>query len=256
MYGVVLLLAATAGGESASFGHRGHGCHGGCYGGGYGGCYGGGYGGCYGGCYGGGYGGCYGGCYGGGYGGCYGGVSYGGGYGSCYGGGYGGGCYGSVSYGGGCYGGGCYGSVSYGGCYGGGYGGGCCGGVIQGGGVPHGTPGIPSQSGKPDQDGKQPQKKKGKGGAVEDTDFTSATIEVSLPAGAELTIDGNATTSTSSLRRFRSPTLEAGKTYYYTFAATYRLEGKPVTVSKKVTVQAGQLTSVDLNQTASAVASK
>ena len=79
---------------------------------------------------------------------------------------------------------------------------------------------------------------------------------MTLPASAALTIDGNATTSTSSVRRFRSPDLEPGKTYSYTFAATYRLEGKPVTVSKKVQVQAGQLTSVDLNQTASGVASR
>jgi uncharacterized protein (TIGR03000 family) len=224
MYGVVLLLAATAGGESTSWGRGCYGCYGGCYGGGYGGCYGGG-------CYGGG-------CYGGG----------------CY-----GGCYGTVSYG--CYGGGCYGgygTVSYGcgGCYGG-YGGAvyssCCGGTP---GIPQ-QMGKPDQNGKPDQDGKKKKKKGGKGGSVEDPDLVNAaTIEVTLPASAELKIDGNATTSTSSVRRFRSPTLEPGKTYFYTFQATYQLEGKPVTVSKKVTIQAGKHATVDLNQTASAVVSK
>ena len=50
MYGVILMVALTTGGEATDSGHVviRHGCYG-CYGGGYGG----GYGGCYGGCYGG-----------------------------------------------------------------------------------------------------------------------------------------------------------------------------------------------------------
>jgi uncharacterized protein (TIGR03000 family) len=296
MYSVVLLMAVTAGSESADFGHRRNGgdctggCYGagmargGCYGGGYGGCYGSGYGGCYGsayayggcsgrgygGCYGGGYGGCYGrgyasshGCYGGGYvssSGCHGG-GYASSYGGCYGGGYvsGGGCYGggyaaTMTYG--CYGGGvvshgCHGShMHHGhhmhhGCHGGviyhgGHGGmihhGCCGGMIPGGGKV-----IDKDKGKGD---KEPGKDKD-----DMVSSTSATLVVSLPADARLTIDGQATTSVSSVRTFTSPELQPGRTYVYTLQAVYTRDGEEKTVSKKVHVWAGRTSRVDLNDT-------
>jgi uncharacterized protein (TIGR03000 family) len=263
MYSVVLMMAIAGGSEAPDHGLRGGG-GGGCYGGGYGGCYGGGYGGCYGGgygggCYGGGYGGCYGGgyggCYGGGYGGCYGG-GYGGGYGGCYGGGYGG-CYGGGY--GGCYGGGyggCYGGT-YAGCYGGGYGMGCYGGVISGGTYPAGTV-VPG--GKPPEDVKKMPKPETGTKPPEETflapDAAPATLVVSLPADAKLTIDDNPTASTSERRVFVTPSLKMGKEYHYSLKAEVVRDGKPVVIEKVVAVKPGEQTQVTLSVPTTTVAAR
>jgi len=55
-------------------------------------------------------------------------------------------------------------------------------------------------------------------------------------------VDGQATTSTSGVRRFVTPALEAGKTFYYT------LEAKQggVTSTTKVAVRAGEEATVQL----------
>jgi uncharacterized protein (TIGR03000 family) len=73
-----------------------------------------------------------------------------------------------------------------------------------------------------------------------------ATIVVTLPADAKLTIDGQPTTSTSSTRRFSSPALEPGKTYYYTLKAEVVADGKPEVITEHVTVQANRETRVNL----------
>jgi uncharacterized protein (TIGR03000 family) len=74
-----------------------------------------------------------------------------------------------------------------------------------------------------------------------------ATIVVTVPADARLTIDGEATTSTSTRRVFVSPALEAGRDYHYTLKAEFVKDGKPVTVSKEIAVQAGNETRVTLD---------
>ena len=158
----------------------------------------------------GGRGGCHG-CYGGG---CYGGGCYGGGYGGCHG-GYGG-----------CYGGGCFGGYG-GGCYGGGYGGGCYGGTVI----------------MPDGGGAKPMPMPKKTSL--DTP-SPATIVVTLPADAKLTIDDYVTNSTSERRVFVSPALEPGKTYAYTLKAEVMRDNKPQVVTKEVTVRAGEETPVTL----------
>jgi len=118
-----------------------------------------------------------------------------------------GGCSGSY----GCTGGGCYG----GGAYGGGcYGTGCTGGVIV---VPGGGPETPKVMPK-------------KVGAL-----APATIVVSLPATATLTVDGTPTTSTSAQRTLVTPALEEG-TYVYTLRAQF--EGQ--TQTQDIQVRAGQ----------------
>jgi len=168
------------------------------------------------GCHGGG--GCYGGCYGGG---CYGGGCYGGG---CHGGrgrhggrGCHGGCYGGF---GGCYGGGCFGG--YGGCYGGGcYGGGP---IMMPPGGPKPMPGPKTSLDMPEP----------------------ATIVVTLPAEAKLTIDDYVTNSNSERRVFVSPALTPGKDYSYTFKAEITRDNKPVVVTKEVTVRAGEETPVNI----------
>jgi uncharacterized protein (TIGR03000 family) len=73
---------------------------------------------------------------------------------------------------------------------------------------------------------------------------TPATILVSLPADAQLTVDGTATQSTSTNRVFVSPVLEPGKDFYYTLKAEFVRNGKRVAASKEVTVRAGKETRV------------
>lgn len=71
-----------------------------------------------------------------------------------------------------------------------------------------------------------------------------AKVLVSLPTDASLTIDGNATVSTSGNRTFVSPELEAGKDYVYTLKAEIVRDGKSVTESKTIYVRAGETTEV------------
>lgn len=173
------------------------------------------------------------------------------------GGGWGGGCYGYS----GCYGGygGCYGG--YGGCYGGYYGG-CysyapcysysycaptyaycapvyytypsCG-VIVSPAMPGAAPAKKDGDKKPDGDKKEPE-----------TASLPATIQVTLPADAKLTIDNTPTTSTSGQRVFVSPSLPMGRTFHYTLQATVVREGKPVTLQETVAVRAGEQANVTL----------
>jgi len=224
---MVLMLALNGGAEVPDCHRsRGHGCHGG----GYSGCYGGG-------CYGGG-------CYGGG---CYGG-GYGGGYGGCHGGGYGGGCYGGGVISSGCYGGG----VVSGGCYGGPViSGGCHGGVIMSGGCVGGTV-VPSGGGKtedggtirtqPDKD-KDKDKDKNKGLDDEQSNLgSSATLVVTLPADAKLTVDEHPSHATTAVRRFTTPALETGRDFYYTLRVEIPTASGVEVVTKRVVVRAGQET--------------
>ncbi len=63
----------------------------------------------------------------------------------------------------------------------------------------------------------------------------------------KLTIDGEATTSTSTQRVFVSPALETGRDYHYTVKVEFVKEGKVVSVSKEVAVRAGNETRVTLD---------
>jgi uncharacterized protein (TIGR03000 family) len=74
-----------------------------------------------------------------------------------------------------------------------------------------------------------------------------ATVVVSLPADATLSIEGSRMTSTSERRVFVSPALEAGKTYGYTLTGELARNGKTVTVSKQIEVRAGEETQVSLD---------
>ena len=82
-----------------------------------------------------------------------------------------------------------------------------------------------------------------------------ATIVVSLPAEAKLTIDGVATKATSARRVFVSPTLAAGKVFTYTLKAEIVQDGETLTINKTIEIRAGQETAVELNA-ADAVASR
>jgi uncharacterized protein (TIGR03000 family) len=239
MYSMVLMAALTTGVDmpDARRGGRGGGCCG-CHGGGmaYGGCYGGGYGGCYGGGMG------YGGCYGGGGGGCYGGGGY------------------RVGYGGGGWGGGGY-------VLDGGYGGYNWGSPLTGytytpttipynAGMPwySGNTVLGYNNGRPVYWGNTTNLNPGTmqsfyytPGMNQGGQGNEATIVVNLPDDATLTVDGEATQSTSGTRVFVSPSLQAGKTYQYTLRAEVNRDGRRQTTSRTVDVQAGRTTNVNID---------
>jgi uncharacterized protein (TIGR03000 family) len=78
-----------------------------------------------------------------------------------------------------------------------------------------------------------------------------------VPAEAKVTIDGVATTSTSTRRVFVSPELSSDQEFHYTLQAEFQQEGKPVSVKKVVAVRGGQETEVNLFATeATGVASR
>jgi uncharacterized protein (TIGR03000 family) len=83
-----------------------------------------------------------------------------------------------------------------------------------------------------------------------------ATIVVSLPAEAKLLVDGDATSSTSTVRVFQSPALEQNQTYYYTLNGELLRDGQIVKTSQRVAVRAGEETRVELNFAPVALAQK
>jgi uncharacterized protein (TIGR03000 family) len=162
------------------------------------------------------------------------------------------GCYGG--YGGyGC--GGCYGGYGYG--YGGGYGYGWGGWGVGGGGwggyqswgsayaraEPYYVSPVTPSHGLP-QTGNTTRSMYNSPDASESN---RATIIVELPANAKLFVDGKATTSTSEIRRFTSPPLEAGKSYHYDFEARVEREGKIVTIPQRVDVRAGEQRAITMS---------
>jgi uncharacterized protein (TIGR03000 family) len=162
-----------------------------------------------------------------------------------------GGCYSSC--GGGLFRKGCHGCC--GGCHGY-YGGccgyyvschGCCGGYVAchgcGGGC-HGMPMPPKEMPKPKKDGE------GKEVAA------PATIIVTLPADAKLTVDDNPTTSTSTTRVLVSPDLEPGKEFNYTLKGEIVRDGKTVVATQRITVRAGEETRVNLEFPTASVAQR
>jgi uncharacterized protein (TIGR03000 family) len=139
----------------------------------------------------------------------------------------------------GCHGGaGCAGSAGYVGCAGSA---GCAGGVVAPGAVePKAMPGkekIPTPPAKTEL-------------------FAPATIVVSLPADARLTVDGNATRSTSDLRTFVTPALETGEEYIYTLQAEIIRDGRSVVETQRITVRGGETTNVPFSFSSESVASR
>jgi uncharacterized protein (TIGR03000 family) len=79
-----------------------------------------------------------------------------------------------------------------------------------------------------------------------------ATIMVSLPADAKLTINDSPTTSTSATRTFVSPPLERGSSYIYTLRAEVNGQAQ----SQDIRVQPGEITSVQFTFATKAVAGR
>ncbi len=75
-----------------------------------------------------------------------------------------------------------------------------------------------------------------------------ARLNVTLPAGATLTIDGQPMQASNSVHRyFVTPPLEHGHYYYYNLKASFVRNGKTITVEKKVRVRAGRRSVVSLD---------
>jgi uncharacterized protein (TIGR03000 family) len=73
-----------------------------------------------------------------------------------------------------------------------------------------------------------------------------ATLVVTLPADAKLTIDGYATRSTTGSRTFVTPALRTGQEYVYTLRAEIVREGQSFTAQRQVTVRGGEQTAITL----------
>src|SRR5262249_21611516 len=73
-----------------------------------------------------------------------------------------------------------------------------------------------------------------------------ATLRVYLPADAKLTIDDQPTTSTSAVRRFVTPPLEQGKTFFYILEAQATRGDQTITLRQKVRVRAAEETTVSM----------
>jgi uncharacterized protein (TIGR03000 family) len=73
-----------------------------------------------------------------------------------------------------------------------------------------------------------------------------ATIVVTLPANAKLSIDGYVSTQTSGERRLVTPAIQPGQEFTYTLVATSNQDGQPVSQTQRVTVRAGQIMPVNL----------
>jgi uncharacterized protein (TIGR03000 family) len=83
-----------------------------------------------------------------------------------------------------------------------------------------------------------------------------ATIVVSLPAGANLIVDGTPTTSTAERRTFVTPELEVGVTYVYSMRAELVRDGRTVVESQDVTVRGGETSTVQFQFSNQGVASR
>jgi uncharacterized protein (TIGR03000 family) len=137
-------------------------------------------------------------------------------------------CTGYISCSGGCSGGVIYSS----GCAGGMGCAGCAGGVI-----------VAPQAGKPGEKLDLPKEKKPE---KKDEVSAPATLVLSLPADAKVTLDGVVTTSTSATRTFVTPELLPAKEFVYVLSAEIVRDGQTLTVKQEVTVRAGEETRVTL----------
>lgn len=243
MYTLVLMSAMAGAPDASGWFGRGYGCGGSaCYSSCYGtSCVGASYA-CYGSCSG-----CFGGCYGGplfprlnalahGFGDrLRGAFAPLGSYATCY------GCTGSACYGSclgascfGCSGGVYYGSAVYGGCYGTSCVGchGCFGGCV---GLPvalgHDLPAVPAVSFAAPTAEVVAMKPAG--------DPAAASLVVSLPAAARLYVDGQLVAGDGPARRFHTPPLAAGQSFYYELKAELLVGGKTEVEETKVVVRAG-----------------
>jgi uncharacterized protein (TIGR03000 family) len=77
------------------------------------------------------------------------------------------------------------------------------------------------------------------------TPDNSATVQVRVPAYAQLWFDDTPTKQTGTSRSFYTPQLDPGKAFKYTIRAQWEEDGKKMEKTKEIEVRAGQQTDVD-----------
>jgi uncharacterized protein (TIGR03000 family) len=100
------------------------------------------------------------------------------------------------------------------------------------------VPGAPAAPVLPAQPKKEEEKKKTSLG-------NAAEVVVMAPAGARLSVEDRDLPNTGREQAFRTPTLEPGYIYTYTFKARLVREGKTVSYTKQVKVRAGESATAD-----------
>ena len=68
------------------------------------------------------------------------------------------------------------------------------------------------------------------------------------PAGVRLSVEGRTIPRTAIEETFRTPDLEPGYAYTYSFRAEVVVEGRPVAYTKSIRVQAGETTEADFTK--------
>jgi uncharacterized protein (TIGR03000 family) len=78
----------------------------------------------------------------------------------------------------------------------------------------------------------------------------TATVVIKAPMDVRISVDGQATARNAAEETFTTPSLEAGRTYQYVFKAEAMRDGKTVSTTKRVLVQAGRLAEADFSDLA------
>ncbi len=74
---------------------------------------------------------------------------------------------------------------------------------------------------------------------VESTPVDTATLTVTVPADAQVTVNGHQTTSEGTVRQFKSRGLKEGYVYTYVVEASYSVDGEEKVESKSVKLRSG-----------------
>jgi uncharacterized protein (TIGR03000 family) len=76
----------------------------------------------------------------------------------------------------------------------------------------------------------------------------AATVVVKAATDVKITVDGQDTPRNAAEETFSTPELEPGRTYHYVFKAEAVRDGKPVSLTRTVTVQAGKRSEADFSE--------
>jgi uncharacterized protein (TIGR03000 family) len=101
-----------------------------------------------------------------------------------------------------------------------------------------GGPTPPTPPGDEKKEEKKGEKKKDEEKRVE---LAPATVVLSVPAGARVTVDGYTLSGTGRERTFVTPAIDPGERYEYTVRATLTVDGRGEVESLNVTVVAGEI---------------
>jgi uncharacterized protein (TIGR03000 family) len=78
----------------------------------------------------------------------------------------------------------------------------------------------------------------------------AAAVVLKAPVGARLSVEGQTIQRTSAQETFRTPALEPGSSYTYTFKIEVVRDGQPTAYTKQVKVRAGRVSEADFTKLA------